>query len=95
MKYRERVLDHLALHADLPGEVLPGLPLVEVVGDSRVLVENHNGVTSYGCNEIRITVRFGHLCVCGNTLKLARMTRNQLVITGRIDSISLQRGRKK
>lgn len=94
MKYREKVLDRLALNADLPGEVLPGLPLVEIAGDSRVLVENHSGVTSYGCNEIRVKVRFGLLHICGSCLKLARMTKNQLVITGRIDSIALQRGRK-
>lgn len=94
MKYQNRVLDRLVIGADLPGEVLPGLPLVEIAGDSRVLVENHGGVTSYSCTEIRIKVHFGLLCVCGTSLKLARMTRNQLVIIGRIDSITLQRGRR-
>ena len=92
MKYRDNVFNRLVLNADLPGEVLPGLPLVEIVGEGRVLVENHGGVTSYGCNEIRLKVRFGHLCVCGSGLKLARMTKSQLVITGKIDNISLLRG---
>lgn len=94
MKYHNKVLDRFVMGADLPGEVLPGLPLVEIAGDSRVLVENHSGVTSYSCAEIRVKVRFGLLCICGNSLRLAKMTRNQLVITGRIDSISLQRGRR-
>lgn len=93
VKYREKVLDRLALNADLPGEVLPGLPLVEIAGESRALVENHSGVTSYGCNEILVKVSFGHLSICGSCLKLARMTKNQLVITGKIDSITLRRGR--
>lgn len=95
MKYREKILDRFILNADLPGEVIPGLPLVEIAGENRVLVENHNGVSSYGCNEIQIKVSFGHLHICGTNLRLAHMTKNQLVILGRIDTITLQRGRNK
>ena len=76
----------------LQEEPLPMEPLVEVSGDGRVLIENHRGVIQYGCEHIRVKVKFGCICVCGGGLRLSRMTRGQLVISGRIDSIALCRG---
>ncbi len=83
--------DRLALAADLDTEPLPGQPLVELLGDGRAVVENHKGVTEYGPERICVRVRYGSLCICGCGLELARMTTEQLVITGRIDGISVIR----
>lgn len=94
MKQKGKVLQRFILGADLPGEAIPGLPLVEIAGQSRVLIENHCGVTGYGCNEVCVKVNFGHLCVFGSGLKLAQMTKFQLIITGQIDCVKLQRGRE-
>ena len=78
--------------SDLPGEAVPGLPLVEIMGEHRVLIENHKGVIGYGCSEICVKVKYGVLKICGNELTLARMTKHQLVISGIIDSVCLCRG---
>ena len=93
MKQRKNLLERVALAADLPGEPLPGLPLVELAGDRRVLIENHHGVTEYGAREIRVKVSYGQLCIAGSGLELAKMTKEQLVITGCVDSVTLFRGR--
>ncbi len=45
--------------------VLPGQPVVELVGDRRVLIENHIGVTEYGTERICVKVKYGQLSVCG------------------------------
>lgn len=92
MKQRARILERVVLGADLPGEHLPGVPLVELAGDRRVLIENHKGVTAYGRREICIRVNYGLLCICGTGLELAQMSRHQLVITGCIDTVSIRRG---
>ena len=73
----------------LDGGLLPGIPLVEISGDCRVLIEHHQGVVAYGCQEICVRVRYGVVSVCGCGLNLARMTKEQLVICGRIDSVRL------
>lgn len=86
--------NRVALGSDLPGESLPGIPLVELASDRRVLVENHRGVVAYGCNEVKIKVSFGLLCITGSALELARMTKQQLVVTGKIDCVSFLRRRK-
>lgn len=77
--------------ADLHGEVLPGVPLVELAGENRVLIECHCGVTEYSSERICVKVKYGYVIVCGCGLELAIMTRERLVISGRIDGIQLNR----
>lgn len=76
---------------DLPEEPLPFQPLVEIAGCQRVLIEHHCGVTEYGRQAICVKVRFGSVCIQGSGLELSRMTRQQLIISGCIDSVTLKR----
>lgn len=91
MEKAYRFLERLADRAELETEPLPMQPIVEIAGDRRVLVENHGGVRAYSNEKILINVRFGVVCICGCGLELIRMTKEQLIIRGRIDSVSLQR----
>lgn len=89
MKRQEWILEKIASVTDLEAEAPPKLPLVELAGQRRVLIENHQGVIQYGAQEICINVSFGHINVQGNHLKLAKMTKEQLIITGLISGVSL------
>ncbi len=93
MGKQRRIFENMIYAAGLPAEALPKVPLVELAGNQRVLIENHCGVIGYGCKEIRVKVSYGVICICGNGLELARMTKQQLVITGEIDGVTLCRGR--
>lgn len=84
-------LQHLVDTTELESEALPGVPILELAGDRRVLIERHGGVIEYGPERIRVRVSYGAVCVNGCNLELVRMTHQQLVIAGRIDSICLQR----
>lgn len=70
---------------------LPGQPLAELVGDWRVLIENHAGVTEYSPQRVCVRVRYGTLCICGNDLELVCMTSQQLAVVGQIDGIQIRR----
>lgn len=94
MKRNGNFLERVAQAADLTTEPLPKLPLVELAGEHRVLIENHHGVIQYGCEEICVRVNYGYISILGSNLELARMTKEQLVITGRIDAVHLCRGRQ-
>ncbi len=83
--------ERLAEETDLSGQPLPGQPIVEIAGDRRVLIENHFGVKEYSKERITVKVRYGCVSICGCQLELLRMTREQLVIRGRIDGVSIQR----
>ena len=91
MKERRNLLDRFSSAADMQDEAIPGLPLIEIVGDRRVLIEHHCGVTEYGFGEIRIKVKHGSIAVYGNKLELARMTKEQLIICGCIEGVKLFR----
>lgn len=68
-----------------------GRPIVEIAGDSRVLIENHFGIMGYSAEQIQVKVKYGCVCVCGCGLEVLRMTREQLVIHGRIQGVRIQR----
>jgi len=94
MKNGQHFLERIADGADLPGEPIPGGSLVEIAGDTRVLIENHYGITQYSRERICVKVKFGLVSICGCNLELIRMTREQLIISGRIEQVGLvRRGR--
>lgn len=84
-------IERIANAADLSDEPIPGLPLVEIAGDRRVLIEHHCGVTQYGRCRISVRVKYGAVVVVGTQLELTRMTGQQLIITGRIECVQLER----
>ena len=84
-------MERIAEAADLRDEPIPGLPLVEIAGDRRVLIEHHCGVTQYGRCRISVRVKFGSVVVVGTALELTRMTGEQLIVTGKIDCVQLER----
>ena len=81
----------LTTEMDLAGETLPGTPIAELAGDRRVLIEGHQGVTEYTRERVTVKVPYGWLWVCGCGLELRQMSKQQLVISGRIDCLQLRR----
>lgn len=67
--------------------------LVEILGMDRVLVEQHRGIVGYGEEEILVNASFGLVRILGRELRLCCMSREQLVIRGRIGSVILEGGR--
>lgn len=68
------------------------IPVVELCGRNRLLIENHMGVLGYGMREIRIKVSYGSLLITGRDLKLMELCKEQLVIIGYIDSLTVLGG---
>lgn len=91
MKENRNILQRITERMDLSGEPIPGQPLIEIAGNCRVLVENHFGVREYSPERIGINVKYGIVEICGCALELRRMTGEQLVISGRIHSVTLHR----
>ena len=83
-------LDWLSEGPDLPAESLSKQPIIEIYGCRRVLIENHMGVKAYGREKILVGVHDGCVCICGSELEILHMTKIQLVIGGRISSVTLQ-----
>ena len=55
-------------------------------------MENHCGVIKYREDEICVKVRNGQVQISGCGLRLVKMTKEQIIVCGRIDTVSLFRG---
>lgn len=89
---KDSFIMRLAERSGLPAEAVPGVPVIEIGGDRRVLIENHRGVTEYDNDRIRVKVRYGTVCIHGEGLELTSMTGTEVVIKGMIHSVELVRG---
>lgn len=92
MKNRGSWMQRLTEEMDMAQEPQPGRTILEICGDNRVLIENHRGVLQYGQEEICVRTSFGVVCIRGCGLQMGKMTRELLVIRGRIDCVTLLRG---
>ena len=52
---REGLLEKTAQVLDLPGDVVAGLPRVEITGSRELRMENHKGILAYGTEEIHVS----------------------------------------
>ena len=94
MKPKQKFKDYLSEKTVNP-ELFPVIPIVELAGSRRVLIENHLGVTQYSKETIGIKMKYGEIQINGCGLTLEQMTRVKLVVTGRIDGICLHRRERK
>ena len=89
MDRKETVLEKTSQLLDLPGDLVAGLPRIELLGDRELRVENHKGILAYGTEEIHISGGKLILRVKGTALELRSMNTLELLITGHIASLDL------
>ena len=77
----------LAEKLKVPGEILPGLGSISVVGGRNALVEDHRGIIEYSDDRIVLALSRGKLCIAGSGLQLRAMNGGELLISGRIQSV--------
>ena len=88
----DRLFRDLTERAGLHTESFPGITLLELSGDDRVLVENHRRVMGYTPQCILLRTNFGKTKIEGEHLVIASMERGQLLIRGRVRSVLLEEG---
>ena len=84
-------LRRITEEADLLDENIKREPLLELCGNSRVLIENHCGVVEYGPLQIRVKIKNGDFTVTGNGLHLCQMCGEKLLIRGRIEEVLVRK----
>jgi sporulation protein YqfC len=84
---RDGVLSAVAELFDLPGDVVAGLPHLEMVGDRQLFLERHQGILSYSETRIDVNTARGVLRIQGRGLNLLAMTAEELRVGGVIDGV--------
>ena len=72
--------------------VNPILPLVEIYGNQRILIEHHKGVCEYGEELIRVRIRQGCICINGKFLQISCITKERIVVQGQIGNVQYHLG---
>lgn len=91
MRRNRTVMSRLTGILDMSAQPLPGVPIIEICGDQRVLIENHKGVIGYGSEKIGVAVSYGKIEVSGCGLKICFMSKQQLIIVGQVGGIQIER----
>ena len=87
MRRKEKKLDDIL---EIPVELSTNNPKVTIVGFEKVLIENYKGILEYQEYFIRLDTYIGIINVNGFNLKLEEMTTDDLLVTGKIDSIDFE-----
>ena len=73
--------------ANLDAELNPHLPIVEIAGNHRVLIENLTCVCRYDKEKICVQTGDGRIYVLGCDLRIQMMAHKQILIYGEIHAV--------
>lgn len=75
---------------EIPQEVSSNIPKITITGFEKMLIENYKTILEYQEFYIRLSTEIGILNINGFKLDLKEMTTDDLLITGKIDSIDFE-----
>lgn len=82
--------EKLADTVDISKDQILGVPLVSMIGDREMTIENYVGILEYSDTVIRIKCKSIIVRIDGKNLELKTMTREFLYITGRFKCFSYE-----
>lgn len=75
---------------DISKDKILGVPLISMIGDREMTIENYVGILEYSDNVLRIKCKSLVVRIDGRKLEIKTMTREFLYITGRIKCFSYE-----
>ena len=85
---KKRRLDKIL---EIPEEVYTNVPKITITGFSEIILENYKGILEYEEFFASISTYIGIVNINGYNLNLEKMTNDDIKITGKIESIELDR----
>lgn len=85
---KKRRLDKIL---EIPEEVYTNVPKITITGFSEIILENYKGILEYEKFFASISTHIGIVNINGYNLNLEKMTNDDIKITGKIESIELDR----
>lgn len=85
---KERPLrDKILRVSEFPRDVVMGVPVLNVLGQSELRLENYRGILEYTEEMVRILIKGGQIKVTGRALQVVYYTNDEMKISGYIKSI--------
>ena len=90
---REKLSTKMARALEVPAKIAEDTPLLSMVGDREILVENYKGIVEYSEEKVRLRLKNSQLLVEGRGLQLSYITAESLKVAGRIEKIQFFGGK--
>ena len=87
MRRKARKLDEIL---EIPIELSTNNPKITIVGFEKILIENYRGILEYQEYFVRLSTYIGNINISGFNLNLEEMTTDDLLVTGKIESIDFE-----
>ena len=85
---RKRRLDKIL---EMPEEVYSNIPKLTITGFNEMVLENYKGILEYEEFFASISTHIGIVNINGYNINLEKMTNDDIKITGKIESIDIER----
>ena len=76
---------------EIPQEVYTNTPKITITGFNEIILENYKGILEYEEFFASISTYIGVVNINGYNINLEKMTNDDIKITGKIESIELER----
>lgn len=83
----ENIRKKITAILELPKEIVLNLPLISVIGNEEINIENYKGIIEYNEERIRINTSSGIIRIEGKSLHLKRITAESMTINGIITKL--------
>ena len=91
MKNSKRAISKINRMLEMTQEVYSDMPKITITGFNEMIIENFKGILEYEDYYIRINTSLGIVNINGYELNLENMTNNDIKVTGKIESIDIER----
>lgn len=86
-----RKIDRINKMLEMPKEVYTKEPKIIITGFEEMIIENYKGILEYEDFFVKISTYIGSINVNGFNLKLENMSEDNIKITGKIESLDVER----
>ena len=76
---------------EIPQEVYTNTPKITITGFNEIILENYKGILEYEEFFASISTYIGVVNINGYNINLEKMTNDDIKITGKIESVELER----
>lgn len=84
---KKTFINRMADAANMPKDVVLGVPILTMTGQMEVSVENYRGILEYTDLLIRVQTKIGQIKIIGKSPQIDYYTNDEMKVTGHIDSI--------
>jgi sporulation protein YqfC len=87
MSKKSSIKKHISETFDLPQQIILDTPVVKIISNNELTIENHKGILEYSPNLLRMNSELGTIKIIGDNISIKEIDQWDIVICGEIRSL--------